>query len=334
MKVLIIKTSSMGDIIHALPALTDAMKRIPMLRVDWVVEEGFRDIPTWHPAVNKVIPIAFRRWRKSLWKSLISGEVKAFFKALRQERYDLVLDAQGLMKSAVITRLARGKRVGFGKSSSKEPVAWAYHETITVGRNQHAVTRLRELFSKCFNYPQPDSIPDYGIAQHFASDETKKNILFVHGTTWPTKHWPEAYWLELAKILTQAGLTVSIPNANAIERERAERIAQVSTHIEVLPKMNLTELAKVIANTQAIVAVDTGLSHLAAALNVPTLSLYGPTDPKKIGTMGQNQIHIESTFNCCRQKICTLAKKDQAIHPPCYNEITPAKVWENLQTLL
>jgi heptosyltransferase-1 len=333
MKVLLIKTSSMGDIIHALPALTDAMKHIPNLKVDWIVEEGFSEIPAWHPAVNKVIPIAFRRWRKSLWNALKSGEIKAFFKSLRQEKYDIVIDAQGLIKSAVITRLARGKRFGFGKGSTKEPVAWAYQHPQTVARNQHAVKRLRELFAKCFNYPEPNSAPDYGIADYFGSSETKEPIMFVHGTTWPTKHWPENYWIELAKMLSAAGLKVNIPNGNQKEKARAEKIAQVSPYIQVLPKMNLTELAKLIAKTKAVVAVDTGLSHLAAALNIPTVTLYGPTDPMKIGTAGQHQIHISTTFDCCRQRNCTRSDS-QGIYPPCYTEITPARVWDSLQTLL
>ncbi|MDF2529634.1 MAG: ADP-heptose--LPS heptosyltransferase [Gammaproteobacteria bacterium] len=334
MKLLLIKTSSMGDVIHALPALTDAMQHFPNLRVDWVVEEGFIDIPTWHPAVNKVIPIAMRRWRKSLWQNLKNGEIKQFVKALRQQKYDVIIDAQGLIKSALITRLAKGKRFGFGKGSTKEPVAWAYHCPQIISRNQHAVTRLRELFAKCLNYPMPDSKPDYGITPFFSRSELKQDVMFVHGTTWPSKHWPEAYWIELANTLTQAGYKLKLPHSNQVEKDRAELIAKVSSQIEVLPKMTLTELGHEIAKMKAIVAVDTGLSHLAAALNIPTVTLYGPTDPNKIGTMGQNQIHLASHFACCRKKVCTYVNSTQIMNPPCYTEITPAKVWANLQTII
>jgi heptosyltransferase-1 len=334
MKLLLIKTSSMGDVIHVLPALSDALQHIPNLKVDWLIEEGFSDIPSWHPAVNKVIPVALRRWRKSIWQNLKNGEIKRFFKALRQEKYDVIIDAQGLLKSAVMTRFARGKRFGFGKGSSKEPVFWAYHCPVSVCQNQHAVKRLRQLFARSLDYPEPNSVPDYGIAPYFSQSQTKENLMFVHGTTWPTKHWPEPYWIELAKMVCEAGLKVIIPSGNQIEKERAERIAKISMQIEVLAKMNLTELAKVMAQTKAVVAVDTGLSHLAAALNIPTLTLYGPTDPKKIGTMGQNQIQLTSHFPCCRQRNCSSPDCNKAISPPCFAEITPAKVWDRLQTLL
>ncbi|MDO8954052.1 MAG: lipopolysaccharide heptosyltransferase I [Gammaproteobacteria bacterium] len=334
MKLLLIKTSSMGDVIHALPALTDAMQNIPNLEVTWVVEEGFKDIPSWHPAVKKVIPIALRRWRKSLWKYLRNDEIRQFIKALRKEQYDVIIDAQGLMKSAVLTKLARGKRFGFGKGSTKEPVAWAYHCPQIVARNQHAVKRLRELFAKSLSYTEPTSIPDYGIANYFNPSAQKTDLLFVHGTTWPTKHWPEAYWIELAKIVTAQGYKIKIPVSNPIESQRAEHIAAISSQIEILPKMNLTALAKIIANVQGIVAVDTGLSHLAAALNIPTVTVYGPTDPNKIGTMGQHQIHLKTPFACCGNRVCTKTNPSQIISPPCYTDITPDKVWTNLQSLL
>ena len=123
MRVLVIKTSSLGDVIHALPALTDAARAIPGIRFDWVVEEGFAEIPTWHPAVDKVIPVAIRRWRKNLWQTFKSGEWRRFKQRIQSTKYDLVIDAQGLLKSAWLTRYVRAPVAGFDKNSAREPIA-------------------------------------------------------------------------------------------------------------------------------------------------------------------------------------------------------------------
>jgi len=333
MKLLLIKTSSMGDVIHTLPALTDAMQQVPNLEVTWVVEESFSEIPSWHPAVKNIIPIALRRWRKSLLKYVLNGEIKQCISAIRAQQYDVIIDAQGLLKSAWIAKLAHGKSFGYAKGSSKEPVAWAYNCPQTIDRNQHAVKRLRELLAKSLGYPEPQSSPDYGIEAHFNPSGQKQSLMFVHGTTWPSKHWPQAYWLKLAQLLSQQGYCIKVPNSNAAELERAKKLAEVSSLVEILPKTSLTQLASIMASMQAVIAVDTGLSHLAAALNIPTITLYGPTDPAKIGTYGQHQVHLKTAFACCGKKICAKAS-NQVLNPPCYTELTPDLVYSNLQSLL
>lgn len=338
MKVLIVKTSSLGDIIHTLPALTDASKAIPNIRFDWVAEEAFTEIPTWHPRVDRVIPVAIRRWRKNIRQALRSGEWHDFYHALRDTSYDIIIDAQGLVKSALITRLAQGFRCGLDHQSAWEFLAaFAYQKRVAVSPMQHAVTRVRHLFAKILNYPIPDSAPDYGIdsSRWVLNNAANGYLVFLHGTTWPTKHWPEPYWEGLLKIATEAGYAVKLPWGNNTEYERAERLSLVDPKIEVLPKLNLKGVAEVLAGAKAVVAVDTGLGHLAAAINVPTLSLYGPTHSELTGTAGTNQAHLSAIFPCspCLKESCTY-KEAATVWPACFEQLTPKVVWQQLTNLL
>ncbi len=339
MKVLIIKMSSLGDVLHTLPALSDAGKSIPDISFDWVVEESFAQLPSWHPLVNRVIPIAFRRLRKTPVQSWLNGQWQAFLRQLRQTKYDLVIDAQGLIKSGLIAALAKGPKAGLDKHSAWEPLAsFVYQKKISVNPAQHAVRRVRELFAKALHYDITNLPVDYALNQkQFAeqSQLTLDYLLFVHGTTWVTKLWPETYWIALAKIATSQGHKIYLPWGNEEEKARAKKIASAVPGVSVLPKCSLEEITAIIAKAKAIVAVDTGLGHIAAALGVPTVSLYGPTDPKQIGTIGENQIHLSEQFNCssCSQKKC-LDKSAKQITPACFASLSPDKVWEKLSRVV
>jgi heptosyltransferase-1 len=340
MKVLIIKTSSMGDVIHTLPALTDALNAYPDIEFTWVVEEGFAQIPWWHPAVKKVLPVALRRWRKNIVKTIINGEWRAFKRELKTEQYDYVIDAQGLVKSAFITRLARGVRCGYDKGSIREPLACrAYKKTFSVSKNLHAVTRIRQLFAQALHYDidiehvrydlqlPPADISQFSLPEQYC--------LFIPNTTWPTKHWPISYWRQLIEKLAAQNIPVVLPGGYAHELPKVEAIAADFTNCIILQKTSLDQLALIIKKAQAIVSVDTGLSHLAAAIERPTIVLYGPTDPVSIGTKGKNQIHLQADFSCapCLQKDCTY-KGSSEVSPACFTTVAPSRVWENLQPLL
>ncbi len=299
MRVLLVKTSSMGDVLHALPAITDAVHALPGLVLDWVVEEGFAEIPRWHPAVNEVIPVAIRRWRKAPFQAVRSGEWKRFRDQLNAHTYDAVIDAQGLIKSAWLARMVKqAPRYGFDRDTAREPLASrAYHHCFPVSREQHAIERIRELFALSLNYTQPTSAPDYGITrEQFAADGAGASLVFLHGTARDEKCWPEAHWIALGKAMAQAGHAISLPWGNAVEQQRAERIAgAIGASASVLPKMTLQAVAGVLASATGVVAVDTGLGHLTAALGVPCLSLYGPTDPVLIGARGLHQQALEAS---------------------------------------
>ena len=365
MRVLIVKTSSLGDVIHTLPALTDAARALPGIRFDWVVEESFAEIPRWHPAVDTVIPVAVRRWRKHPLKARRSGEWAAFRRAIGARRYDAVIDAQGLLKSAWLARHAHGPLHGLDHQSAREPLASLfYRHRHAVAWGRHAVLRVRELFAAALGYVLPadaasTSREDAAGADPYGLDRARLQaaraastggqtadapyLVFLHGTTWDTKHWPEAYWRALAEHAAAEGWQVRLPWGSASERARAERLAAGLAGVHVLPRLSLAGVAAEIAGARACVAVDTGLGHLAAALAVPTVSLYGPTNPGFTGAWGFGQRHLAADFACapCLRKQCNYApnaadraRPDFAIaQPPCFSRLPPQRVWAELMTL-
>ncbi|OGT45411.1 MAG: lipopolysaccharide heptosyltransferase I [Gammaproteobacteria bacterium RIFCSPHIGHO2_12_FULL_41_20] len=338
MRVLLIKTSSMGDVIHTLPALTDAQQVIPGITFDWVVEEGFVEIPRWHPAVDSVIPIAWRRWRKQLFAQTTRRQWVEFYHRVREKNYDLIMDAQGLVKSALFSLVTKGRRAGLDWYSARESIASLfYQKKCTVNFSQHAVVRMRQLFSALLGYRMPDVMPDYGIDrnQFRVQDNKERYIVFLHGTTWATKLWPENYWIALAKLAAAQGLQVKITGGNDDEVARAKRLAAACANVHVLPKLSIVEVAHMLAGAIAAVSVDTGFGHLAAALAVPTVSLYGPTNPEFTGAMGKNQVHLAAAFPCapCLQRQCTY-RGESPVFPACFSTIMPEQVWERLKLYL
>lgn len=299
MKICLVKTSSMGDVIHTLPALTDAQRAIPDLQVDWVVEETFAEIPRWHTAVKQIIPVAIRRWRKNLFEKKTWNEWETYRTLLQQQQYDAVIDAQGLLKSAcLVTSLVKGDKHGYDRHSIREPLAaYFYDHTYSICYQQHAVERIRQLFANSLNYPLPQTQGDYGIAAQFTHsvENSTPYILFIHATTRADKHWVDAKWKELAREITTLGYEVRLPWGNAIEKQRADWIAEGVKSAVVLPRLSLTELAGQIAMSHAVVSVDTGLAHLTAALDKYNITLYGSTDPKLIGTYGKNQHYLQQS---------------------------------------
>lgn len=341
MNILLLKTSSMGDVLHTLPALSEAHAAIPDLRIDWVVEEAFAEIPAWHPAVNEVIPVAVRRWRKQPFRARTRHEFRAFRQRVARQRYDLILDAQGLLKSAVLACFARGPRAGLDRHSAREGLAsWFYQRRAHVRRDLHAVERVRRLFALALNYEADQAgnrVPDYGIAGHeFAAPAGAGDyLIFLHATTWASKHWPEAYWRELAGLAVAADMRVCLPWGNPAEREAAERIAQGRAGCEVLPKLNLNEIAAYIAHARGVVAVDTGLAHLCAALETPALTIYGSTNSGLTGTLGRHQIQQVAEYACapCLRRECGQPRGDD-MYPPCYAGLTPERIWSALDGVM
>lgn len=293
MRVLIVKTSSMGDVLHTLPALTDAARAIPGIRFDWVVEEGFAQIPSWHENVDRVIPVAIRRWRKAWFSDPVKAERRAFRHAVQAEQYDAIIDAQGLVKSAaLVTRLAHGIKHGMDWQSAREPLASLfYNRRHHIAKQQHAVERTRELFAKSLGYAKPETQGDYAIARHFPNCRSHSTpyAVFLHATTRDDKHWPESHWRDLIGLLANSGLQIKLPWGAPHEEARAKRLAEGYDFVEVLPRMSLERVAQVLAGARCVVSVDTGLSHLTAALDRPNITLYGPTDPGLIGGYGKNQ---------------------------------------------
>lgn len=329
MRILVVKITSMGDVLHLMPALTDFCQHYPDAEVDWMVESSFAEIPNWHPGVTRVIPAFTRKWRK-----LSLENIRSFFQflsQLRSRRYDVVIDGQGLMKSAVFARFAKleknGIRAGYSAKSIKEkPAVIFYKRKIDVDRQQHAILRLRKLFAGVFSYSIDEKI-NYAL-NIAAVKPPKRQIMFFHGTTRKNKHLPDFYWRELAEIVSNNGYQVLLPWGNEVEKQRAMATAQDLENVTVLPKSHLTELAELLSESAGAIAVDTGLGHLAAALSVPTVSIYGPTDPNLIGALGDNQTHIKTPLE---HPDVDLSVQDKSQY---YLEVSPLQIWQKLQYLI
>jgi heptosyltransferase-1 len=249
----------------------------------------------------------------------------------------MVLDAQSLVKSALLTFLVNAKRVGLGKYSARERLAsFAYQRRCTVDFYQHAIVRMRNLFSQALGYALPMTVPDYGIShQPFAKGKGSREpyLVFLHGTMWATKQWPEIYWVQLAQLAVQAGYRVKISGGNEEEIARAGRISQSLRAVDVLPQLDIASVAQLLVHASAAVTVDTGFGHLAAALAVPTVSLYGPTDPRYTGVLGS--IQLAAHFPCapCLNRVCTY-RQSSVVSPACFSALPPARVWAAVQDLL
>jgi len=338
MRVLIIKMSSLGDIIHTFPALTDAARHIPGIQFDWVVEKSFQELPKLHKQVQEVIVLSLRQWRHRLVDAWQQNEIQSAFHLLRKQSYDYVIDAQGLLKSGLIGILAKGKCVGFDKYSAREPlVSVLYQKKYRVMKNLHAVTRLRQLFAQGLGYSVPQDTANFEIDTTFLPLWKQDNpyCVFLHGTTWTTKHWPDRYWESLAAMLVKRGLKVYLPYNNQIEYARAHQIQAKVPGVEILPRLTLLEIGGLLQKAHSVIGVDTGLVHLSAALNVPTLSLYGPSDPLKSGPIGKHQKILGSTFQCikCLKRHCHYPGP-KSIDPPCFGALPPQLVFEQWDQLI
>lgn len=331
MRVLLIKTSSMGDLIHTLPALTDAGNAIPGIRFDWVVEDSFAEIPAWHPLVDRVIPVSLRRWRKN-W---LSAESRKGFKRLREQlqekNYDLILDAQGLVKSAFLTRFAKGKRAGLDFRSARESLASLfYQQKQSVNFYQHAIVRMRSLFALALGYDLPQTPPSFGIdrQQFLANAPAEDYAVFLHGTTWPSKQWPETYWQQLAKMAAEHGWRIKISGGSEEEVSRAGRIAAGNASVDLMPRLTIKQMVTLLAGARAAIAVDTGFGHLAAALDIPTVSIYGSTNAEYTGALGKKAVCLSADFPCspCLNRRCTY-REPSAVTPACYGTVPPERVW-------
>ena len=338
MNVLLVKMSSLGDIVHTLPALDDAARH--GVRFDWVVEESYRAVPARVAGVDRVLEVAFRRWRTA--PIAFGAELRAFRERLRQRRYQLVLDAQGLLKSAVVGLWARAdERVGFDAASARERVAaLAYRRGISVPQDWHAIDRTRRLFARALRYEVPDREPAFGLGASQsrvgrAGNDLGDEVVFAHGTTWPTKHWPESFWAALVRLALDQGFVPVLPWANG-ERLRAERIARGIPGARVCKRMDLDDVMGLLAHASGVVGVDSGLAHLGAALGRPTVMLFGPSDPSLTGCRGRYVRNLTASLACspCRSKHCRLglAAPHHADHwPPCLATVEPARAWSALQ---
>jgi heptosyltransferase-1 len=287
-KILLIKTSSIGDVVHNFPAVSDLLAMLPGSRIDWVVEESLATIPALHPGVGEIIPAAVRRWRRSLWQRKTRDEIRTFVGRLHETRYDAVIDTQGLMKSALIARAAHGPRYGKDWQSAREPLRLFYDRTFAVPWSLHAVERNRLLCALALGYTVPP-VPDYGIRAPVATFDwlpREPYAVLLHGTSARRKLWAERCWSGLGKRLGDDGMRCVLPWGSEDERRRSERLAQSISGAMVPPHLDFGEAAAMLGGARLAVGVDTGLTHLAGALGTPTVGIFGATDPAATGLYG------------------------------------------------
>ena len=289
MRILLVKTSSLGDVIHNLPVVSDLRRSFPDARIDWCVEEAFADIPRLHPDVGDIVPVAVRRWRTALGQAATWSEISRFRARLARVNYDAIVDTQGLFKSALIARQARGRRCGYAAEVVREPLAARlYDSTFVIPRNVHAVERNRWLAAAALDYPV-DLPLAYGItapAADFPWLTGERHALLLTATSRDDKLWDEANWVTVGRELMARGLTPVLPSGSARERTRAERLTSLISGAIVAPPLSLRELAALAGRSVLAIGVDTGLVHLASALGVPTIALYLASDPQLTGVYG------------------------------------------------
>lgn len=294
LKILLVKTSSMGDVIHNLPMVSDIRRHFPDSRIHWVVEEAYQAIPAMHRGVGKIITVALRRWRKTLMEARTWKELAYFCRRLRGEQYDFILDSQGLVKSALIARLARGKqRCGLGRGSAREFMPLFYDQTFDIPWTLHAVQRTRSLAAQALGY-SPDGSADYGISATPAVFPWLKPpyAVLLHSSSDANKLWPESHWIELGASLHRYGLDCILPWGSNDEQERSERIALRIKQAAVPPQLNLNEAASLLGGAEIVIGVDTGLTHLAAALGVPAVGIYCASRPEETGIYSGNAVNL------------------------------------------
>ena len=293
-EVLFIKTSSLGDVIHHMPAIVDARKARPETSFAWLVEEAFAPLVRLHPAVSHVMPVAWRRWRSSLYAPSTISEIAASLRDIRDLHFDDIVDTQGLLRSALIARVARGRRHGYDSSSIREPLASVfYDERYRVSRDLHAVERNRILSGLALGYA-PQGAPDFGLDRERLSATGSRYALLLHATARAEKFWPEEHWVALGKKLSQ-NTELRLLWGTDLERARSERIAAAVPGARVEERKPLDQVAALIAGAQFVVGVDTGLLHLAAALGVPLVAIFTGSEPGLTGPVGGGSIAVLGT---------------------------------------
>lgn len=290
--ILFVKTTSLGDIVHNGPAVSDACRALPGASIDWVVEEPFAEIARLHRCVRRVIPVAVRRWRARLYDPATWRELAAFRRALSVERYQCVIDTQGLVKSALIAAGAHGDKHGYDSDSAREPLAARFYDVRhAVPIAMHAVERNRRLACAALG-ASPEGAADYGFAADASAASAGEGpfVVLLTMSSRADKLWPEEEWRELSAWLGARGLACLLPWGSEAERKRCERIAAGRAHARVPERMALAQLAATLAQARAVAGVDTGLTHLAAGLGAPAAGIYCGSDPALTGLYGAARI--------------------------------------------
>jgi len=320
MKVLIVKVSALGDIVHALPVLAYLHEACPGLTVDWLLETGFAPILEGHPLVNRTLHLDTRGWRKQGVRASVKGALHVI-SALRRERYDVVLDLQGNSKSGLFTWLSGApKRFGFDKSQVREALNLlaTNHKAIMAADCHYIGLRYLQIARTAFpagpDVPLCGPLPVSGraaetVASWLDCHGLHPGTFFVihYGTTWETKKWPLEQWCELVSKMARQGRSLVLTWGSDDERRAAETMAHASQGRAVIwPRGSLPELVALLAAARLVIGADTGPVHIAAAVKTPTVSLFRVTDSERNGPPGEGHVRLQARMDCspCLRKEC------------------------------
>lgn len=288
-KILLIRMSSMGDIIHTFPAVTELRSRVPEAELHWVVEEAFVGMTRLHPGVDRVLPFALRRWRSSLWNKDNRAEMKAFKATLKDEHYDIAIDSQGLLKSVLVGKLSGASLIGYSRHTVRDPLASFFYDRRLEIPPVHVIERNRMIVGKAFGYESEGTL-DYGIRPpsiKLAWQPTVPFVVCLAATARAAKLWPEDRWIGLGQWLLTQNLIPLFPWGNEAEHNRSQRLAAALPGSFVPPRFSLFEAARLLADAKAVIGVDTGLMHMAAAVDTPTVGIFCDSDPHHAGARGR-----------------------------------------------
>jgi heptosyltransferase-1 len=295
-RILIVKLSSLGDVVHTMPVVHDIRAANPEAVIDWVVEPAFAPLVRRVNGVSEVIECSMRRWRRHWWMASVRAEWRVFRERLKAHYYDAVIDLQGLTKSAIVAKLANGPSFGLGHategSSFEAPARWLVDHPLKVEPRIHAMERAREIVGQVITHV-PDGAPVYGLrAARPPQYPVQPTVVFVHGSSRDDKLWPQAHWIALGKRLIQAGWRIGLPQGNEAEQTRAEMIAaglqfEKAFQVEVWPAMKIDALLDRMSMAQGVIGVDSGLSHIAVALDLPHVQLYNHPTAWRTGPLAK-----------------------------------------------
>ncbi|TWO73037.1 lipopolysaccharide heptosyltransferase I [Caenimonas sedimenti] len=293
MRILVVKLSSLGDVVHAMPAVQDMLRCVPGAQVDWVVERGFAALAARCEGVARTIPCELRRWRKAPLARETRADWRGFRADLHRADYDAVIDLQGLTKSALVAHMARlaggGRRYAMANrtegSSYEAPTRWVADVAVAVDPQSHAVQRSRAMCAEVFGYAVPDELR-FGLRR--GAGPAQRCAVLVHGTSREDKCWPEDHWVALGRRLIAQGYTLALPHGSEAEEARSRRFAQaLGPEAEVWPRLSLDALTDRMARCAGVVGVDSGLSHIAVALDLPHVQIYNFDTAWRTGPLPQ-----------------------------------------------
>ncbi|MBS0307576.1 MAG: lipopolysaccharide heptosyltransferase I [Proteobacteria bacterium] len=288
MSILIVRVSSLGDVIHNMPMVADILRHYPDAKIDWVVEEAYVDLVRMNDGVRTIIPFALRRWRKSLHRAATRAEMRRFHQDLRRDDYDVIFDTQGLLKTSLVMRMARiksgGKRVGLANAtegSGYEPISRLFHtQSVPVGVHTHAVQRARMVAAAAFGYAI-DTPADFNLQLPANLQQASRDWLpaepyavFFHATARAAKQWPQDNWRAIANTLAARDMPILLPWGSVAEKQTAQQLAAHMPNASVLPKLGMMDAVLLAQRATLAIGVDTGLTHIAAAFCRPTIELY------------------------------------------------------------